>query len=99
SDLLQQINVLDKIDLSDLLRPAPIQFIAPDKAGNISTSDIFASAVAAGAEWNDYFPATLNTELAISRSWSKIVADSRILGTRYSSFRVRDRYDGSYEQL
>ncbi|MDF2717699.1 MAG: glutamate synthase, partial [Paenibacillus sp.] len=35
----------------------------------------------------------------VERNWSKIDAESRIIGTRFSSHRVRDRFDGSYDKL
>jgi glutamate synthase (NADPH/NADH) large chain len=36
---------------------------------------------------------------AIERRWSRVDAETRILGSRYSSHRVRDRFDGSYDEL
>lgn len=97
SDLLEQVNAVGRIDLHDLLRPAPIQFVLPAKEGNISTSDIMK--IAAGSEGQDYFPQELAFNGPIEKIWSRIDADSRILGTRYASHRVRDRFDGSYRSL
>ncbi|MCD1258785.1 glutamate synthase [Paenibacillus athensensis] len=99
SDLLQQISHLERIDLSDILRPAPLQFIsAEDKAKEDAavSSDI---RIAAGAEGQEFFPDALSFDGPIVRRWSKVDAESRILGSRYASHRVRDRFDGSYDQL
>lgn len=99
SDLLKQINCLDKIDLSDILRPAPLQFISQTQAAEeaaVASSDI---KIAAGAEGQEYFPDSLVLDAPVKRRWSKIDAESRILGSRYSSHRVRDRLDGSYDQF
>lgn len=99
SDLLQQVAFQEKIDLSDILRPAPLQFNAlqTHKKVNISTSDIME--IAAGTEGQEWFPSTLSFDAPVERRWSKVAAESRILGTRFSSHRVRDRFDGSYDSL
>lgn len=55
--------------------------------------------VAAGAEGQEYFPQDLAFHQPIEKTWSRVDADSRILGTRYASHRVRDRFDGSYRKL
>jgi glutamate synthase (NADPH/NADH) large chain len=99
SDLLQQISHSDRIDLSDILRPAPLQFIAVANAieeAAVASSDI---KIAAGAEGQEFFPDTLSMQAPIERRWSKVDAETRILGSRYSSHRVRDRFDGSYDEL
>ncbi|WP_091175368.1 glutamate synthase-related protein [Paenibacillus sp. 1_12] len=98
SDLLQQMKGLDKIDLSEILRPAPISFTAAMDAQDASeiSSDI---RIAAGAEGQEFFPDSLSFQTPIQRNWSKVDAESRILGTRYASHRVRNRFDGSYEAL
>jgi glutamate synthase (NADPH/NADH) large chain len=49
--------------------------------------------------FRSFFPNSLAMDAPIVRNWSKVDAESRILGTRYSSHRVRDRFDGSYDQL
>jgi len=96
SDLLEQVNALGRLDLSDLLRPAPIQFKARTE-DNISTSDIMA--IAAGAEGVAMFPQSVSFNGPIEHSWSGVTAETRIVGSRYSSHRVRDRFDGSYDRL
>jgi glutamate synthase (NADPH/NADH) large chain len=35
----------------------------------------------------------------VERSWSGITAESRIIGTRFSGYKVRDRLDGSHDKL
>ncbi|WP_238392496.1 glutamate synthase-related protein [Paenibacillus antri] len=97
SDLLQQVNALEKIDLSAILRPAPLQFIAPaaQEAAAASAEPVLA---AVGAEAAMY-PSALSFESPIAKRWSKISAETRIIGSRFSSNRVRDRFDGSYDQL
>jgi glutamate synthase (NADPH/NADH) large chain len=99
SDLLQQISNLDRIDLSDLFRPAPLQFIGLHEAADeaaVASSDI---RIAAGAEGQQYFPDTVSWNEPIQHNWSGVTAETRILGSRYSSHRVRDRFDGSYDKL
>lgn len=100
SDLLQQINGLDKIDLSEILRPAPVSFAAAVDAQAAAVSEISSDIrIAAGAEGQEFFPDSLSFQAPIQRNWSKVDAESRILGTRYASHRVRNRFDGSYEAL
>ncbi len=100
SDLLQQVSHNDRIDLSDLLRPAPLSFAAAQEAqaevAAAVSSDI---RIAAGAEGQEFFPDAVDYSAPVERRWSKVDAETRILGSRYSSHRVRDRYDGSYDQL
>ncbi|MBP1992293.1 glutamate synthase-related protein [Paenibacillus eucommiae] len=103
SDLLEQFSHQDLIDLSDILRPAPLSFIAAAEAAQegaaqaaVASSDI---KIAAGAEGQEFFPDTLVMDAPISRKWSRVDAETRIIGSRYSSHRVRDRFDGSYDQL
>jgi glutamate synthase (NADPH/NADH) large chain len=99
SDLLQQISNHDRIDLSDLLRPAPLQFLGLKEAADeaaVASSDI---RIAAGAEGQQHFPDSVSWNEPIRHSWSGITAETRILGSRYSSHRVRDRFDGSYDKL
>ncbi|MEF3313555.1 glutamate synthase-related protein [Paenibacillus sp. GYB004] len=100
SDLLKQVDHLDRIDLSDLLRPAPLSFLqaadAQAEAAAAVSSDI---RIAAGAEGQEFYPDVLAFDRAVERRWSKIDAESRIIGSRFSSHRVRDRFDGSYDSL
>ncbi|WP_223192703.1 glutamate synthase-related protein [Paenibacillus sedimenti] len=99
SDLLQQISHQERIDLSDILRPAPLQFISDAERAMEEAAVSSDIRIAAGAEGQEFFPDSLAMDAPIVRNWSKVDAESRILGTRYSSHRVRDRFDGSYDQL
>lgn len=100
SDLLQQVNKSDRIDLSDLLRPAPLSFAAArDAHAEVAASVSSDIRIAAGAEGQEFFPDNVSWDGRIERNWSKVDAESRILGSRYSSHRVRDRFDGSYDEL
>src|SRR5690606_33922590 len=78
-------------------RPAPIQFIAPSmqKSGEAAPEAMLAAV--AGAE--ELYPSKLSFDAPISNTWSRISAERRIIGSRFSSNRVRGRFDGSYDQL
>jgi len=98
SDLLKQIAALEQMDLKALLRPAPLQFLAANTAAQAQEDNVLAeTAAAAGAE--GAYPAKLSFSAPIERRWSKVSAEARIVGSRFSSNRVRDRFDGSYDQL
>jgi glutamate synthase (NADPH/NADH) large chain len=105
SDLLVQARCLEQIDLSDILRPAPLQFInveKPDAAINLDaavagpTVDI---PLAAGAEGQAFYPTSVSFQAPVNRTWSKLSSEARILGARFSSHRVSDHLDGSYDSL
>ncbi|UUZ97548.1 hypothetical protein LJK87_34265 [Paenibacillus sp. P25] len=101
SDLLKQVSHLERIDLSDLLRPAPISFAAAQEqllaeVEAAVSSDI---RIAAGAEGQEFYPDSVAFETTVERKWHKVDAQSRILVSRYASHRVRDRFDGGYDQL
>lgn len=98
SDLLKQTAQQTRIDLSDLLRPAPLSFLqaAEAEAQAAVSSDI---RIAAGAEGQEFYPDSLSYNKVVERRWSGIDAESRIIGTRFASHRVRDRFDGSYDKL
>lgn len=102
SDLLRQSAGLDQIDLSDLLRPAPLSFAAAQAEAAQAGAEAAVSSdirIAAGAEGQAMFPDQLSFEHSVEREWKSIDAETRILGTRFSSHRVRDRFDGSYDRL
>lgn len=103
SDLLQQIAKLDKIDLSDILRPAPLQFVSREQANSeaaVAAAEVSSDIrIAAGAEGQAMFPDALEFNAPVERRWSGIDAETRILGSRFSSHRVRDRFDGSFDSL
>jgi glutamate synthase (NADPH/NADH) large chain len=95
SDLLQQVAALEQIDLSAILRPAPLQFIAP----SVQEAAVAQELVLAAVGGESFYPSTLNFDAPIQHSWNKVSAETRIIGPRFSSNRVRDRFDGSYDQL
>jgi glutamate synthase (NADPH/NADH) large chain len=101
SDLLKQIGKHDEIDLSDILRPAPLQFISSADAKALAETAVASSdiMVAAGLEGRMVYPDTLSFHAPVERTFEKLTAETRILGSRYASHRVRDRFDGSYRQL
>lgn len=103
SDLLQQVAHQERMDLSDLLRPAPVQFMSAEQgaqaeaaASSVPSSDI---RLAAGAETQEFFPDSLSFNAPVERKWSAITAETRIIGSRYSSHRVRGHLDGSHDSL
>ncbi|CAK4824514.1 unnamed protein product [Aphanomyces euteiches] len=105
SDLLVQARCLEQIDLSDILRPAPAQFINVEKpeaavnyedAAEMATVDI---PLAAGAEGQAFYPTAVSFQEPVNRTWSKLSSEARILGARFSSLRVSDHLDGSYDSL
>lgn len=95
SDLLEQVAGVGRIDLDDILRPAPIQFKLPES--NISTSDI--TGVMTGTDGQLFFPDAESFSTPVSHAWDGVLAEHRIVGTRYAAHRVRDRFDGSYDAL
>jgi glutamate synthase (NADPH/NADH) large chain len=95
SDLLEQVNGIGRIDLSDILRASPIQFKLPEQ--NISTSDI--TGVINGTDGQLFFPSEESFEAPVAHEWNGVLAEHRIVGTRYAAHRVRDRFDGSYDAL
>ncbi|HEX7056643.1 MAG TPA: glutamate synthase, partial [Bacilli bacterium] len=99
SDLLKQVAAFEQIDLQDILRPAPLQFISGEakSASNISSSDILA--LASGADTAQWYPESLRFAEQLSQTWSQATAESRIIGPRFSSHRVRDRFNNQYNDL
>ncbi len=98
SDLLQQVACLDQIDLTAILRPAPLQFIASSSAAAeaaVASAEPVLAAV--GAE--GMYPSSLSFDAPIHHRWSKVSAETRIIGSRFSSNRVRDRFNGKYDSL
>ncbi|WP_040949656.1 glutamate synthase-related protein [Gorillibacterium massiliense] len=99
SDLLKQAAALNRMDLTHLLRPAPIQFISAAEQlqeAAAASSDI---RIAAGAEGQAFFPDSLSFQSPVERTWSGVSAETRIIGGRFSSHKVRGRLDGSHAAL
>ncbi|WP_442603024.1 glutamate synthase-related protein [Paenibacillus sp. KN14-4R] len=102
SDLLEQVSHLERIDLSDILRAAPMPAAASLELAHAQAEVAIASSdikIAEGNLGQEFFPDALAWDTPIERNWSKVNAESRILGARYASHRVRDRFDGSYDEL
>lgn len=93
SELLEQINGVDKLDLSYLLKPLDLGKVA--QIGKPVSLDQVQMQVAAGAEYLDASVEQLNS----SREFYSVTSDQRVLGSRVSCHRVRGRLDGSYRQL
>jgi glutamate synthase (NADPH/NADH) large chain len=93
SDLLEQVNGLNQLDLSYLLKPLEIsQFTKTEVAKAITDEQM---KVAVGDE---YLDARVD-QLHSSREFVSVTSDQRVLGSRVSCHRVRGRLDGSYKQL
>lgn len=93
SDLLEQTRGLEAMDLANLLKPLEIkQFAQKEVAATQSERELL---VAAGAEYLDYN----EQELHLSREFTTVTAEQRVLGSRVSCHRVRGRLDGSYLKL
>ncbi|MEH6948848.1 glutamate synthase-related protein [Bacillus sp. JJ634] len=93
SDLLEQVKGFDSLNLTYLLKTLDIEPFS-----NIETAPYLnesAVQVAVGAEYLD----AQVEDLQQSRSYSSITSEQRVLGSRVSCHRVRNRLDGSYKQL
>ncbi|WP_276507936.1 glutamate synthase-related protein [Paenibacillus thermotolerans] len=99
SDLLQQVAYHDQIDLSAILRPAPIQFIKTSSTADATATVASAESVIAAVGAEGMYPSSLSFDAPIHRNWSKVSAETRIIGSRFSSNRVRDRFNGKYDNL
>ncbi|MDB5055162.1 MAG: glutamate synthase [Bacilli bacterium] len=99
SDLLEQARCLEQIDLADILRPAPVQFISAADSLAVSKGPTVDIQLAAGAEGQAFYPTEVSFQASVDRKWSGLSSDARILGSRFSSHRVSDRLDGSYDSL
>ncbi|MBS2967979.1 glutamate synthase [Metabacillus sp. KIGAM252] len=95
SDLLEQTKETDAMDLSLLLKPLEIQNLASAHKEVAASSQERGLAVAAGAEYLDY----RDEDLHQSREFASITSEQRVLGSRVSGHRVRERLDGSYREL
>ncbi|ADI00220.1 Glutamate synthase (ferredoxin) [[Bacillus] selenitireducens MLS10] len=98
SDLLEQVRGFDQMDLESLLATLPEQELTPfDPPQAQEVPQEQELAVAAGAEF-DYLDAKAS-ELTESRTFESVTAEQRILGSRVSCHRVRNKLDGSYREL
>ncbi|WP_338453202.1 glutamate synthase-related protein [Niallia oryzisoli] len=95
SDLLEQTAGKDKLDLTYLLKPLEISQIHPQDAVCAEAAKESQLQIAVGAEYLDGTDAKLKQ----SREYQSVTSEQRILGSRVSCHRVRDRLDGSYKKL
>ncbi|WP_170006523.1 glutamate synthase-related protein [Bacillus fonticola] len=93
SELLEQVTGFDQLDLTYLLQPVEVATFTMPKVGVAKEKKLLAAAV--GAEYLD----EKDEELMQSRNFASVVSNQRILGSRVSGHRVRDRLDGSYRNL
>ncbi|WP_026693437.1 glutamate synthase-related protein [Peribacillus kribbensis] len=93
SDLLVQANGKDKMDLTYLLKSLDIGQLASKEAAAAMETGAFQ--MAAGAEYLD----SSIEELHLSRNFESVNSEQRVLASRVSCHRVRNRLDGSYKKL
>jgi glutamate synthase (NADPH) large chain len=93
SDLLEQVRGKNQLSLNYLLKPLEISQFS--KVAEIKPFQEVQMQVAAGAEYLDGSVEQLNS----SREFDRITSEQRVLGSRVSCHRVRNRLDGSYKQL
>ncbi|MCQ6277230.1 glutamate synthase [Bacillus sp. V3B] len=95
SDLLEQTSGKDRLDLTYLLKPLEIgQFHPHDTVTSEATQESQLQ-IAVGAEYLDDTVENLNQ----SREYESVTSEQRVLGSRVSCHRVRNRLDGSYKKL
>ncbi len=93
SDLLQQVKGQQLLDLTYLLKTLDIStFSHKETNSRVNESAI---QVAVGAEYLDAHV----EDLQQSRVFSSVTSEQRVLGSRVSGHRVRNRLDGSYKKL
>lgn len=93
SDLLEQVNGQNLLDLSYLIKTLEVSQLSKPK-GSKATEEVQMQ-VAVGAE---YLDASIE-QLHSSREFVSVTSEQRVLGSRVSCHRVRGRLDGSYMQL
>jgi glutamate synthase (NADPH/NADH) large chain len=99
SDLLQQVRELEKLDLTAMLERIdwnPSRLPVP--AQN-SEEELARVLVAAGAEGQTEASMYTSYDRPLTRSFSNVLGDQRVLGSRYSGERVKSHLDGSYRSL
>lgn len=99
SDLLLQVRELERIDLSALLAPAQelaANVVQKKKQQQEVTAQL---AMAVGAEAQMEVNPYVSFDAPIDHHFSNVLSDQRVLGSRYSGERVKNRLDGSYVKL
>jgi glutamate synthase (NADPH/NADH) large chain len=99
SDLLKQVRELERVDLSDLLRPIAIDWRQPAESEIAVTSQSDDLKVAVGAEAEAILADRISFDRPVSESYTGVNSTDRVMGSRVSGARVRNRLDGSYAQL
>ncbi len=94
SDLLEQIKGHNQLNLAYLLNTLPLSLQSP----NDGVASIQSSQLQLAAGGTDYLDAVA-AELHHSREFHGVNSGQRVLGSRVSCHRVRDRLDGSYQSL
>ncbi|MDG5786267.1 glutamate synthase-related protein [Evansella sp. AB-P1] len=95
ADLLEQVQGLDQMNLSELLSTLPEQDVAPFEPVPAVETESAQLALAVGAEYLDGNV----EELTSSREFESVTAEQRVIGSRVACHRVRGKLDGSYRQL
>ena len=93
--LLEQVTGKDQLDLTYLLKPLEIGQFSPHETVASSTAQEGKIQIAVGAEYLDGTVEDLNQ----SREYESVTSEQRVLGSRVSCHRVRNRLDGSYKKL
>jgi glutamate synthase (NADPH) large chain len=96
SDLLKQVRQLEKIDLTAML-----EFVQPNTTTEpaLAEAELAKVLVAAGAEELTEEPVYVSKDRPLVRSFSNVLGDQRVLGSRYAGARVNSHLDGSYTSL
>lgn len=95
SDLLEQIKGLDQLNLKYLLKLIEISQFNQKEGIAAKASNKSRYKLVVGAEYLD----ASTEDLQQSREYSGVTAEQRVLGSRVSCHRVRNRLDGSYTKL
>lgn len=93
SDLLEQTYGKELLDLSPMLETLEIGTIVTKDAAVLAEAELLVAA--AGMEYLDQHAA----DLVLSREYSGVTSEQRVLGSRVSCHRVRGKLDGSYKSL
>lgn len=93
SDLLQQVKGEQSLNLTYLLKTLDISTFSSRETNDYVQES--AVQVAVGAEYLD----AQVEDLQQSRTYSSVTSEQRVLGSRVSGHRVRNRLDGSYKKL
>ncbi|MBB6447838.1 glutamate synthase (NADPH/NADH) large chain [Bacillus benzoevorans] len=95
TDLLEQTRGFNQLDLKYLLKTIQISRFNQKESIAAAPENHSQYQMAVGAE---YLDASID-DLHQSREYSSVTAEQRVLGSRVSCHRVRNRLDGSYKEL